>query len=199
MTDVLLDYDPNDSGEVARLPGEETVRIVGETHTRIDLGEATQRIDPRIVAAPSFDAIPRKVFDLDDTVIYMPATIGLAGPQSPPPPLPPPPPPTSLYDAQPISPWERVADTAQLTLLGSMAGLDGELNPPPPPGPDPLPPPPPPAPKPPAPKPKPRYAGRHRLTWGGRVRRLLAGMGVVGAALVAIWAGLTLAAVAVFL
>jgi hypothetical protein len=181
MTDTLIDYDPNDSGEVARLPGEH--------RTRIDLGEATQNLNPYLVPSGPFpiplrysDAVPDSlvtghgydpeahpgpVVDMVDTVTF------------PPPPL---------YDAQPIAPWERVADTAQLSLLGSVAGIDGELNPPPP-GPDPLPPPPP---------PKPRYVGRHRLTWGGRVRRLLARMGVVGVALAAIWAGLVLAAVGVF-
>ena len=83
MTDLLLDYDPNDTGEVNRLPGEH--------RTRIDLGEPTQRIDPRLIDAPSFDAVPRKTFDLDDTVVYHPETIGfvdLEGPQKPPPPLP---------------------------------------------------------------------------------------------------------------
>jgi hypothetical protein len=93
MTDLLLDYDPNDTGEIPRLPGE--IRI------RIDTGEATQRIDPRLIKAPSFDAIPRKVYDLDDTVVYhrdavvyhRPPTIEvvpdlLEGPQKPPPPLP---------------------------------------------------------------------------------------------------------------
>jgi len=92
MTDLLLDYDPNDTGEVNRLPGEH--------RTRIDLGEPTQRIDPRLIDAPSFDAVPRKTFDLDDTVVYhrdavvydQPPTVGivrdLEGPQKPPPPLP---------------------------------------------------------------------------------------------------------------
>ena len=103
MTIELLH--PDDSGEVTRLPGEETVRIVGEIQTRmrIDTGEPTQRIDPRLIKAPSFDAIPRKTFDIDDTVVYrrdtvvydQPPTVGivrdLAGPQSPPPPLPKPP------------------------------------------------------------------------------------------------------------
>src|SRR5690242_5816709 len=83
MTDTLLR--PDDSGEC------------------VDLGEKTQRIDPRLIKAPSFDAIPRKTFDIDDTVIYrrdtvvydQPPTVGiirdLAGPQKPPPPLPKPP------------------------------------------------------------------------------------------------------------
>jgi hypothetical protein len=155
MTDLLLDYDPNDTGEVNRLPG--------ETRIRIDLGEPTQRIDPRLISAPSFDAVPRKVYDLDDTVVYLPQTIGV------------------------------VPDTERLSLLGSVAGVDGELRPAAPgPKPGPLPPTPPPA-------PKPGYAGRHRLTFSRRVRRLITGMGIVGAALFAIWLGLTMAALAVVL
>jgi len=157
MTDTLIDR--ADSGEIPKMPGEHRIRI--------DLGEPTQRIDPRLIKAPSFDAIPRKVFDLDDTVTYLPQTIGV---------VPDP-------------------ETERLSLLGSVAGVDGDLRPAAPgPFPTPLPPNPPPA-----PQPKPSYAGRHRLTFGRRVRRLLAGLGVVGAALVAIWAGLSLAALAVFL
>jgi len=154
MTDLI---DRADSGEIPALPGERRMRI--------DLGDPTQRIDPRLISAPSFDAVPRKTFDLDDTVIYLPQTIGV------------------------------VPDTERLSLLGSVAGLDGELRPAAPgPFPTPLPPTPPPA-----PKPEPGYAGRHRLTLGRRVRRLIAGMGIIGAALVAIWAGLTVAALAVVL
>lgn len=193
MTDVLLH--PDDSGEVTRLPGETARIITGVERERL-IGEATQNLGQYARPDAPFGYL-RKTFDIDDTVTYMPATIGLAGPQSPPPPLPPPPPPppTSLYDAQPIAPWERVADTAHLTLLGSVAGMDGDLRPAAPgPKPGPLPPDPQPA-----PAPKPNYAGRHRLTLGRRVRRLLAGVGVVGLAVAAIWAGLTLAAVAVFL
>lgn len=93
MTDTLLDYDPNDTGEIPP--------PVGETRIRIDTGEATQRIDPRLIKAPSFDAVPRKTFDIDDTVVYrrdtvvyhLPPTVEvvpdlLEGPQKPPPPLP---------------------------------------------------------------------------------------------------------------
>jgi hypothetical protein len=115
MTD-LLTQDPNDTGEIPTL--------VGETLRRIDTGEATQRIDPRLIKAPSFDAIPRKVFDLDDTVTYMPATIGivdLEGPQNPPPPLPKPPRPA-------VPPKGALDDTERLSLLGSVAGLDGDLR-----------------------------------------------------------------------
>jgi len=156
VTGTLLDYDPNDTGEIPR--------PVGETRTRIDIGETTQPIDRRIVDAPSFDAIPRRVIDMDDTVTFhIPATIGV------------------------------VADTQQLTLLGSVAGVDGELRPAAP-GPFPGPLPPNPAP---APAPKPGYVGRHRLSWGGRVRRLLARAGVAGALVVAVWAGLVLAALVV--
>lgn len=122
MTDTLLS--PEDTGEIRR--------PVGETRTRIDTGEATQRIDPRLIKAPSFDAIPRKVFDLDDTVIYNPQTIGVVGLDDKPHPKPPfPLPPNPKYDmaaAQPVAPWERVVDTARLSLLGSVAGVDGELR-----------------------------------------------------------------------
>jgi hypothetical protein len=108
MTDTLLS--PDDTGEIPQ--------PVGETRIRIDTGEKTQIIDPRLIKAPSFDAIPRRVFEMDDTVIYMPETIGLAGPQSPPPPLPPVPPAPPQYDM----------DTERLSLLGTVAGLDGDLH-----------------------------------------------------------------------
>jgi len=157
MTDTLIDR--ADSGEIPKLTGEQRMCI--------DLGDPTQRIDPRLINAPSFDAVPRKVFDLDDTVTYLPQTIGV---------VPDP-------------------ETERLSLLGSVAGVDGELRPA---APGPLPTPLPPNP-PPAPQPQPGYAGRHRLTFGRRVRRLLAGLGVVGAALVAIWLGLFVAGLAVFL
>lgn len=116
MTDTVLDYDPNDTGEI---PGEETVRILGETRMRIDTGEKTQRIEPdtikMIVEAPSFTAIPRRVIELDDTVKFSTSrVIGLAdleGPQKPPPPLPKP-----KYDDP--------AETGVNILRGR---LDGEL------------------------------------------------------------------------
>jgi len=85
MTD-LATRDPNDTGDIPRPIGEECIVI-----RRTDLGEATQNLGEYVMLAPSFNAIPRRVIDIDDTVTYMPATIGLAGPQSPPPPLPRPP------------------------------------------------------------------------------------------------------------
>jgi hypothetical protein len=165
MTDTLLDYDPNDSGEVARLPGEYRTRIDAAALHSDETGENTQNLGRYAIHASVVGAIPRKVIELDDTVTFhIPQTIGV------------------------------VADTQTLTLLGSLTATpDGELRPAAPgPKPGPLPPNPPPA-------PKPGYVGRHRLSWGGRARRLLAGMGVVGLTLGAIWAGLILAAVAVFL
>jgi hypothetical protein len=159
MTDLI---DRADSGEIPPLPGEYRMRI--------DLGEKTQRIDPRLIKAPSFDAIPRKVIEIDETVYFhIPETIGV---------VPDP-------------------ETEQLTVLGSLtADITGEFHPSAPgPQPGPLPPDPQPA-----PDPQPGYAGRHRLSWGGRVRRLspwwaLAGVVVFG---LAIWAGLYWAAAVVF-
>ncbi len=133
---TITTTDSADSGEVTRLAAEERTVIM-----RTDPGEATQNLGRYHVDAPSFEAIPRKVFDLDDTVTYMPETIGLAA-------------------AQPIAPWDRVLDpeTQHLTLLDSMAGIDGELRPAAPgPRPGPLPPDPKPA-------PAPKYVGRHRRT-----------------------------------
>ena len=152
MTDTLLD--PNDTGEIPRL--------VGETRIRIDTGEATQNLAEYARVMPPMAAIPRRVFDLDDTVIYMPETIGVVGLDDKPYPKPPYPlPPNPKYDlaaAQPVAPWERVVDTGRLTILGSLtAAPDGELRPAAPgPFPVPLPPTPPPAPQPSG------YVGRHR-------------------------------------
>lgn len=110
MTDTLIDYDPNDTGDIPRPIGEKRIVIsLGDDPTR-NLAEYARN-------SPQFTAVPRRQIDMDDTVIYLPETIGLAGPQSPPPPLPPIPP-RPKYDmaaAQPIAPWERVADTEQLT------------------------------------------------------------------------------------
>lgn len=134
MTDILT-LDPNDSGEIRRLVGEERTVII-----RTDPGEETQNLGQYFRPDVPFDAIPRRVFEIDDTVVYrLPPTIGivadLAGPQSPPPPLPPIPPPTeyNMADAQPLWPLERVAGAAETqvqTLWYSMtATVDGELRP----------------------------------------------------------------------
>lgn len=121
MTD-LITRDPNDTGEIPRLHG--------ETRIRIDVGEATQNLGEYVMTTPSFDAIPRRVIEIDETVeIRIPQTIGLAGPQTPPPPLPKPPSKYDMAAAQPIAPWERIVDTERLSLLGSMAGIDGDLRP----------------------------------------------------------------------
>lgn len=144
MTDLLLDYDPNDTGEIRRIPGEDRTVII-----RTDTGEATQRIDPRLIQAPSFDAVPRRTIEVDDTVVYrLPPTVGIV---------------PDLAAAQPIAPLERVAgaeDTAVHTILGSLAGaragIDGELTNPS--GPSTPPPPPPPT----GPAKFGRYVGKHR-------------------------------------
>ncbi len=108
MTDILT-RDPNDSDEFPLGVGEERTVII-----RRDTGEATQRIDPRLIKAPSFDAIPRRIIDIDETVIYrIPETIG-------------------------------IVDTDRLTILDSLAGsyadMDGELQGPQPKPTQPLPP-----------------------------------------------------------
>jgi hypothetical protein len=112
MTTKLLD--PNDTGEIPRLPGEDRTVII-----RIDTGEKTQRLNPYLIPTSPFpiplrqdDAVPESlvtghgydpeahsgpIFDLVDTAtIHIPQD-DLAGPQ--------------------------------LSLLGTVAGLDGELRP----------------------------------------------------------------------
>ena len=131
MTDLLIDYNPEDTGDIPLGIGERTRDL--STHLRRDTtGEATENLGKYLINAPSFEAIPRRTIDLDDTVTYMPATIGMA---------------------------ERVVDeTAVHTILDSLAGvrvgLDGELSTPPTT--------PPPLPKPPRPAVPGRYVGRHR-------------------------------------
>jgi len=136
MTDTLLDYDPNDSGEISRPVGEKLTVILRRDTT----GETTQNLGQYFRPDVPFDAIPRRIVDLDDTVTFhspMNVATGLTGPQIPPTPdpVPPPPPPQPKYnmaDAQPIAPLERVAgaaETARLSLLGTVAGLDGDLRP----------------------------------------------------------------------
>lgn len=175
MTDILTRH-PDDSDEFPLGIGEKRIVIL-----RRDTGEPTQRIDPRLIHAPSFDAIPRKVFDIDDTVIYMPETIGVVDQAA----------------AQPIAPLERVAgaeDTAVHSILdslaGARAGIDGELE-----GPQ----------KPPPPLPKPkayvvpgkyRYAGRHRQDADRRLSPWWGLVIAVGFGL-AMWAGAYLAGQAV--
>jgi hypothetical protein len=183
MTDVLLDYDPNDTGDIPPLPG--------ETRTRIDLGEKTRDLSARRQRRDTTDEatrnlgpyvefshpIRRPISDVTAKTVLVDAPLGL-----------------SPGDLAPY--WDIEPDSTVTfgVVYQAAATIDGELRPAAPgPLPSPLPPPPPPAPQP------SDYAGRHRLTWNGRVRRVLTGMGVVGLALVAIWAGLTLAAVAVFL
>lgn len=140
MTQTL---NPNDSGEIARydsLGDEPTTDL--RAHLRRDTtGEATENLGRYLVDNPSFEAIPRRVFDIDDTVTYMPATIG-------------------IVDQAPL---ERVADETEVhtildSLAGVRAGIDGELA-----GPQKPPPPLPKPPRPAAPGKQYRYVGRHRL------------------------------------
>jgi hypothetical protein len=128
MTDTLLS--PDDTGEIPQ--------PVGETRIRIETGEKTRNLREErdaILAATGrlrhFDAPPQSlvtghgydpeahsgpIVDLFDTVTFR-ITDDLAGPQSPPPPLPPVPPAPPQYDM----------DTERLSLLGTVAGLDGDL------------------------------------------------------------------------
>jgi hypothetical protein len=198
MTDTLLDYDPNDSGGITRLPGEDRTVII-----RFDTGEQTKNlreerdailaatgrmrygnvVPQSLVTGHGYDpeAHPGPIVDLVDTVTFhIPETIGV------------------------------VADTQHLTLLGSpTATVDGDLRPAAPgPFPVPLPPNPPPA-------PKPGYVGRHRDpldrvavlgegAWermveaakpAGEPRRLRVLVGV--GAFVAFWAAVTMTVLAV--
>lgn len=180
MTEALIDH--ADSGEIPRLPGEH--------RTRIDLGEATRDLrsfrrdtteEHTENLAHHIAGLPprrRPVSDVTAEARLIDAPLGLAG----------------ANFGQP-----RVIDLEKTAMFGvvynAAATVDGELRPA---APGPLPTPLPPDPQP-APEPEPAYTGRHRLTLGRRVRRFVAGMGVVGAAVVAIWAGLILAAAAVFL
>lgn len=154
MTDILLD--PSDTGEIPRPIGETTHHITAADRQRI-IGETTQNLGHEIAGLP-----PRRRPDatgelpaLIDVPIGM--TIGTDGM-------------LDLAAAQPIAPWERVADTERLSILGTLTGPQA------PPTPDPPPPPPPPSaltsPSGPATPPKPprpaapgkgrRYVGRHR-------------------------------------
>lgn len=182
MTDVLLD--PNDTGEIPPPPG--------QTRTRIDLGEKTRDLSDRRNRRDTTDEATR---NLAHEIAGLPPRRRPASNEAAK---------TRLIDA-PLglagenfgSPrWDIELDSTVMfgVVYQAAATLDGDLRPAAP-GPRPT------GPLPPNPPPTPQkgYAGRHRLSWGGRVRRLLAGMGVVGLALGAIWAGLILAAVAVFL
>lgn len=145
MTD-LLTTDHADSGEI---PAYDTLGIEAtrdlRMHRRDTTGEATENLNKYLRGDAPFPPL-RKVIEIDDTVAFrMPETIGvvdLEGPQKPPPPLPKP-----KYDPE----------TAVLSLLGSVAGVDGELRmaPLPRPIPDGMPP------RPTPPKPS-GYEGRHR-------------------------------------
>ena len=157
MTDLLS---PEDTGEIPTFDtlGTEATRDLRE-HRRDTTGEHTRNLAEYVINAPSFDAIPRKVFDLDDTVTYMPQTIGIVGLDDKPHPKPP-----TLPKPPKVADWERLVDTEGRLELGATATVDGEMVP----LPRPIPPT---VPVPPAP-PKPSYRGRHRLTVAGRWRRL---------------------------
>jgi len=111
MTDLLLH--PDDSGEVARLPGE-TARLITAAERNRLLGEQTENLGQYFRPDAPFGYL-RKTIELDDTVFFhIPETIGIV---------------------------PDLTQTDQLTILGSLAdayvGLDGELegpqSPPPPP------------------------------------------------------------------
>ena len=91
MTDLI---DRADSGDIHRFDdlGEGPTEDLRHHMNRRDTGEPTQRIDPRLIQAPTFEAIPRRTIELDDTVIYRGSRVigvgDLEGPQKPPPPLP---------------------------------------------------------------------------------------------------------------
>jgi len=167
MTDLI---DRADSGEIPPPPGEHRIRI--------DLGEKTQLIDPRLIKAPSFDAIPRKVIDIDDTVAYqLPPTVGI------------------------IPDLAGDPETERLTVLGSLAGvtarIDGEFE-----GPQkPVPVPKPPRPSAPGRDQRARFEARRMFRRGRHALPVstLELVAYVALGVTAIWAGLTLAAVAVFL
>lgn len=105
------------SGEIPALPGESIHRITAADRERL-LGENTENLGRYLLNTPSFEAIPRKMIDLDDTVVYQPETIGVVDPGG----------------------WERLADTDQLSIIESLAGarvgvdggLEGPQKPPPP-------------------------------------------------------------------
>jgi hypothetical protein len=104
MTTKLLDYDPNDSGGITRLPGEDRTVII-----RFDGGEPTKNLKAerdKIMAATGrmrhADVVPESlvtghgydveahsgpIIDLVDTATFH-IPDDLAGPQKPPPPLP---------------------------------------------------------------------------------------------------------------
>jgi hypothetical protein len=81
MTDLI---DRADSGDIHRPIGEDRIFI----HRRDTTGEDTQNLGKYFRPDAPFGYL-RKTINIDDTVVYMPETIGLAGPQDPPPPLPP--------------------------------------------------------------------------------------------------------------
>jgi len=176
MTDLI---DRADSGEIPPIDdlGVKPIRDLSDRlHRRDTTDECTRNLAHEIAGLP-----PRRRPTASQTVDFtlVDAPLGLAGDNFGRP----------HWDIEPV-------DTLVFGVVyHAAATVDGELRPA---APGPLPTPLPPTP-PPAPQPKPGYAGRHRLTFGRRVRRLLAGMGIIGAALVAIWAGLTVAALAVVL
>ena len=191
---MTVTTDRADSGEIPRIDDlgtEPTEDLRHHMHRRDTTGEATENLGRYLRDAPSFEAIPRRIIDLDDTVTYMPATIGVVDQGA----------------------WERVgaADTAVHTILdslaGARAGLDGELEGPQKPVPAPTPPP---GPKlrrsvpvaamvdrePPGWRRRAFHKGKRRKPEPRRVSPWVALAFVVGAGL-AMWAGVYLAAQAV--
>jgi hypothetical protein len=154
MTDTLLDYDPNDTGDIPRPIGE-TARIITADDRERLIGENTEnlgqylrpdapfmttvrfaagdRIGRETTDYPTIGILPDpgsgqptlvygmgRTIDMEETVVHG-IRYSLAGPQSPPPPLPRPSVPPK-YDLA-------AAPTEVVTILGTLAGLDGELRP----------------------------------------------------------------------
>lgn len=115
MTDTLLDYSPEDTGDIPALVGE-TARIITPADRERLLGEDTRNLAHDIAGLP-----PRRRPDALDTptvLIDMPiGMVGLQGPQAPPPPLPKPP--------RPAAPG-KYTDPAE-TGVGIFGGLGEDL------------------------------------------------------------------------
>jgi hypothetical protein len=182
VTDTLIDYDPNDTGDIPPIDdlGIEATRDLSSHARRRDTtGEATQNLGPysefaRRIRRPASDETAKmKLVDVP---------LGL-----------------STGDLAPY--WDIEPDSTVTfgVVYQAAATIDGELRPAAP-GPFPVP-----LPPDPKPDPKPGYAGRHRLGLRGRAARGLRAplwaRVAIGAGLIVLagaYAGLVLAALAVF-
>lgn len=99
MKDLLLDYDPNDTGDIPPIEGigdEPTRNLRAERDAILAATGRLRHLDAipnSLVTGHGYDpeAHPGPIVDMVDTVTFG-ITGDLAGPQSPPPPLPKPPP-----------------------------------------------------------------------------------------------------------